>query len=136
MPHHVVERVVAALNDRGKAIRGSRVLVLGVAYKPNVDDCRESPAFEIIELLEGRAAIVSYNDPHIPILPPRRNYAIRMESTPLTPDVLREQDCVLIATDHDAYDFEHILEHVALLVDARGATRRYGLQCDAKVVMA
>ena len=136
MPHHVVERVVAALNDRGKAIRGSRVLVLGVAYKPNVDDCRESPAFEIIELLEGRAAIVSYNDPHIPILPPRRNYAIRMESTPLTPDVLREQDCVLIATDHDAYDYQHILEHVALLVDARGATRRYGLQCDAKVVMA
>ena len=136
MPHHVVERVVAALNDRGKAIKGSRVLVLGVAYKPNVDDCRESPAFEIIELLQGRAAIVSYNDPHIPFLPPRRNYAIRMESTCLTPDVLREQDCVLIATDHDAYDYEHILEHVPLLVDARGATRRYGLRGDAKVVMA
>jgi len=127
---------VAALNDRGKAVRGSRVLVLGVAYKPNVDDCRESPAFEIIELLEGRAAIVSYNDPHIPFLPSMRNYAIRMESTPLTPDVLREQDCVLIATDHGAYDYEHILRHAGLVVDSRGATRRCASRGDARIVMA
>ena len=136
MPHHVVDRVVTALNDRGKPIKGSRVLVLGVAYKPDVDDCRESPAFEIIELLQGRGAIVSYNDPHIPILPPRRGYAIRMESVPLTPDVLGGQDCVLIATDHGAYDYESILRHVGLVVDSRGATRRLASRAAARIVMA
>src|SRR5512135_1289948 len=106
MPAFVVSKVAAALNERGKSIKGSRVLVLGVAYKPNVDDCRESPAFEIMELLQDRGALVSYNDPHIPVLPPRRGYAIRLESIPLTPDTLGGRDCVLIATDHDAYDYE------------------------------
>jgi len=136
MPHHIVDRVVAALNDRGKSIKESRVLVLGAAYKPNVDDCRESPAFEIMELLQGRGAIISYNDPHIPVLPQRRNYAIRLESIPLTPEILEEQDCVLIATDHDAYDYESILKHVDLLVDTRGATRRCAARGNAKVIMA
>jgi len=136
MPHHVVDRVASALNDRGKPIRGSRVMILGVAYKPDVDDCRESPAFEIIELLQDRGAIVSYNDPHIPILPPRRGYEIRMESVPLTAGVLHVQDCVIIATDHGSYDYEYILEHVGLVVDTRGATRRRGSRDDPKIVMA
>ena len=136
MPHHVVDRVAAALNERGKSIRGSRVLVLGAAYKPNVDDCRESPAFEIMELLQDRGALVSYNDPHVPVLPPRRNYAIRLESVPLTTEILGEQDCVLISTDHDAYDYKFILKHVDLLVDTRGATRRCAARGNAKIIMA
>ena len=80
MPQYVVDRVALALNDRGKALRGSRVLVLGAAYKPDVDDCRESPAVELMELLQERGAEVSYNDPHVPVLPPLRGHAIRLES--------------------------------------------------------
>ncbi|CAN5877244.1 UDP-N-acetyl-D-glucosamine 6-dehydrogenase [soil metagenome] len=123
MPHRVVDRVVSALNDRSKALRGSRVLVLGAAYKPDVDDCRESPAVELMERLQDGGAIVSYNDPHVPALPPLRGHTIRLQSTPLTPATLAEQDCVLIATNHQAYDWEFIVRHSALVVDTRGATR-------------
>ena len=123
MPHHVVDRVMAALNDRGKPLKGSRVLVLGAAYKPNVDDCRESPAFELMELLQDRGAVVSYNDPHVPVLPPLRGHTIRLESMPLTPETLAAQDCVLIATDHALYDWDFIVRHSDLVVDTRGATR-------------
>src|SRR5271165_1559373 len=123
MPHHVVDRVIAALNDRGRALRGSRILVLGAAYKPNVDDCRESPAFELMELLQERGAEVSYNDPHVPVLPPLRGHTIRLESTPLSPQVLRAQDCVLVATDHALFDWDEIIRHSSLLIDTRGATR-------------
>jgi UDP-N-acetyl-D-glucosamine dehydrogenase len=124
MPHYVVERVAAALNDRGRALKGSRILVLGAAYKPNVDDCRESPAYELMELLQERGAIIAYNDPHVPVLPPLRGHSIRLESVPLSPETLAAQDCVLIATDHALYDWETIARHARLLVDTRGATRR------------
>jgi UDP-N-acetyl-D-glucosamine dehydrogenase len=124
MPHHVVERVTTALNDAGKAVRGSRVLILGAAYKPNVDDCRESPSFELMELLRDRGAIVTYNDPHIPVLPVVRRHAIPLESTPLTPEALEAVDCLLVATDHAAYDWELIARHARLIVDTRGALRR------------
>ena len=123
MPHHVVERVAAALNDDGKAVKESRILVLGAAYKPNVDDCRESPAVELMELLKERGASVAYSDPHVPALPPLRGHAIRLESTPLGPDVLRSQDCVLIATDHRAFDWSEVVRHARLVVDTRGVTR-------------
>src|SRR5205807_4316166 len=96
MPHHVLDRVAAALNDRGVSLKGSRVLVLGVAYKPDVDDCRESPAVELMELLQDRGALVAYHDPHVPTLPPLRGHTIRQESVPLTPETLAAQDCVLI----------------------------------------
>jgi UDP-N-acetyl-D-glucosamine dehydrogenase len=102
MPHHVVERVAEALNGEGKPLRGSRVLVLGAAYKPEVDDCRESPAVELMELLEERGACVSYSDPHVPDLPRLRGHTIALSSTPLSAEVLSSQDCVLIATDHKA----------------------------------
>jgi UDP-N-acetyl-D-glucosamine dehydrogenase len=124
MPHYVIERVISALNDRGKPLKGSRVLVLGAAYKPNVDDCRESPSFELLELLEGRGARVAYHDPHVPVLPPLRGHTIRLESEPLTAELLEGQDCVLIATDHEAFDWGFIVRHASLLVDTRGATRR------------
>ena len=135
MPHYVVQRVIESLNDLGKTIRGARVLALGAAYKPNVDDCRESPFFEIVELLQKRGAVVAYNDPHIPVLPPRRNYSVRLESQPLTIEVLAAQDCVLILTDHAAYDYEFIVPHSPLLIDTRGATRHISVQGE-KIIRA
>ncbi len=123
MPQHVVDRVTAALNDRGKALRGSRVLVLGAAYKRDVDDCRESPAVELMDLLQERGASVSYSDPHVPVLPQMRRHDIRLESVTLTPELLATSDCVLIATDHSAFDWETIVRCSTLVVDTRGVTR-------------
>src|SRR5262249_51815071 len=126
----------SALNERGKALKGSRILVLGAAYKPDVDDCRESPAFDLMELFLARGAVVAYNDPHIPALPPVRGHSLRMESVPLTPEVLGSQDCVLIVTDHASYDWEFIATHASLLVDTRGATRGVGRRPGASIVPA
>lgn len=122
MPQYVVQRVADALNDDGKALKGSRILVLGIAYKKDVDDPRESPAFEIIEHLQAKGALVSYNDPHIPSLPPMRHHSLRMDSQPLAPEFLAEQDCVLIVTDHSAYDWDLVVENTNLVVDTRNAT--------------
>jgi UDP-N-acetyl-D-glucosamine dehydrogenase len=123
MPAYVVDRVVAALNDDGKALKGARVCVLGVAYKKDVDDPRESPAFEIIERLQARGARVSYSDPHVPSLPRMRHHpGLEMDSRPLTPSFLAEQDCVLIVTDHTRFDYELIVKHARLVVDTRNAT--------------
>lgn len=122
MPQYVVQRIADALNDDGKPLRGSRVCVLGVAYKKDVDDPRESPAFAILELLQAKGAMVSYNDPLIPTLPPMRHYTLRMDSQPLAPEFLAEQDCVLIVTDHSAYDWDLVVENTRLVVDTRNAT--------------
>ncbi|MGH7169533.1 MAG: nucleotide sugar dehydrogenase [Gemmataceae bacterium] len=122
MPQRVIERVADALNDDGKALRGSRVCVLGVAYKKDVDDPRESPAFTIMELLQAKGALVSYNDPYISTLPPMRHHTLRMDSQPLSPEFLGEQDCVLIVTDHSAYDWDLVVENTSLVVDTRNAT--------------
>ena len=103
--------------------RRSYICVLGAAYKKDVDDPRESPAFEILELLEKRGAFVSYNDPYIPSLPPMRHHSIRLHSEPLTPEFLAAQDCVLIVTDHSAYQYDWIVRHSRLVVDTRNATR-------------
>jgi UDP-N-acetyl-D-glucosamine dehydrogenase len=121
MPQYAIERVADALNDEGKALKGSRVCVLGVAYKKDVDDPRESPAFAILELLRSKGAIVSYNDPHVPRLPPMRHHQLRMDSQPLSPEFLAEQDCVLIVTDHSVYDWDFIVENTSLVVDTRNA---------------
>lgn len=123
MPGYVIERLAKALNDRGKPVKGSRVLVLGAAYKPDVDDPRESPAFELLERLRDQGAKVSYNDPHIPVLPRMRHHTIRLESVELTPEQLRSQDCVLICTDHSTYDWPEIVRQSPLIVDTRNATR-------------
>jgi UDP-N-acetyl-D-glucosamine dehydrogenase len=122
MPRYVVDRTAEALNDDGKAVRGSRVCVLGVAYKKDVDDPRESPAFEIMEMLEGRGAVVSYSDPHVPALPRMRRHALRLESRALTAEFLAAQDCVLVVTDHSAFDYDFIVRHSRLVVDTRNAT--------------
>jgi UDP-N-acetyl-D-glucosamine dehydrogenase len=124
MPHFVLEKITDALNDRGKPVRGSRVLLLGMAYKKDVDDCRESPGFELMDILLRKGAVVAYNDPYIPELPPTRNHPhLRMASQPLTAECLASQDCVVVVTDHSAYDWPFVVEHAPLVVDTRNATR-------------
>jgi UDP-N-acetyl-D-glucosamine dehydrogenase len=122
MPQYVVERIGLALNEFGKPHKGSKICILGVAYKKDVDDPRESPAFTILELLERRGARISYNDPHIPSLPAMRHHHIRLSSEELTPAFLAAQDCLVIVTDHSAYDFQFIVDHAPLVVDTRNAT--------------
>ena len=124
MPAYVVSRVADALNDRGRSVKGSRILLLGMAYKKDVDDPRESPGFELMGLLMAKGAEVDYNDPHIPSLPPmRRHPGLKKDSRPLTEEFLGSRDCVVVATDHSAYDWAWIVAHSPLVVDARGATR-------------
>ena len=125
MPYHVVESVASALNDRQKAIKGSRILVLGVAYKKDVDDLRESPALKIIEQLALRGGRVDYNDPYFPQIHKIRHYNFEgMKSVPIDSKSLPGYDCVLIATDHSSYDYPMIVECSQLVVDTRNATRR------------
>jgi UDP-N-acetyl-D-glucosamine dehydrogenase len=122
MPLYVVNRVAEYLNEHAKPVKGSRICVLGVAYKKNVDDPRESPAFAIMEMLKQRGALISYNDPHVPSLPQMRHHTIRLDSEPLSEEFLASQDCVLILTDHSAYDYGWIVKHAKLVVDTRNAT--------------
>ncbi len=122
MPRYVVHRVAEALNEHAKAVKGSRVCVLGVAYKKDVDDPRESPAFEILELLKDRGAHVSYHDPYIPELPAMRHHHIRLKSEPLSPEYLANQDCVLVVTDHSCVNYDWVVRHARLVVDTRNAT--------------
>jgi UDP-N-acetyl-D-glucosamine dehydrogenase len=126
MPYHVLESVGRALNRHKKAVNGSRVLILGVAYKKDIDDLRESPALTIIELLQKEGAEVSYNDPYFPEVGRGRKYDLQMKCAPL--DELGQYDCVLIVTDHSDYDYERIVRESKLVVDTRKATR--GIQND------
>jgi UDP-N-acetyl-D-glucosamine dehydrogenase len=120
MPEWVVNKVVRALNDRGKAIKDSRILMLGIAYKKNVDDVRESPAAAIMELLREQGAVLSYSDPHVPRFPRMREHRFDLESVQPSAQVLSQQDCVILVTDHDGFDFDSILAHSRLVVDTRG----------------
>jgi len=123
MPRRVVARIESALSDRGRALKGARVLLLGAAYKPDIDDERESPFYEIAEGLIERGAEVSYHDPHIPRLRPTRRHDLGLESVELTPDALSGADCVVIVTNHSAFDPREIVKHAKLVVDTRNATR-------------
>src|SRR5438105_10774209 len=124
IPRYVVEKVSAALNDRSKAIRGAKILILGVAYKKDVDDVRESPALEIMELLQEKGAVLSYSDPYIPRLHKMRHYDFsHMASVQLTEDVLKTSDVALITTDHGSFDYQWIVDHALLVIDTRNATR-------------
>jgi UDP-N-acetyl-D-glucosamine dehydrogenase len=126
MPEYVIQRTMLALNDHGKAVRGAKVLVLGLAYKPNVDDVRESPSFELIQRLRALGADVSYNDPHVPASHAMRHYPDlpAMRSVELNAQSLGAYDCVLVATDHAAYDWQMVAESAKLIVDSRGALRK------------
>lgn len=123
MPDYVVNRTMLALNQHAKAIKGAKILVLGLAYKPDVDDVRESPSFEIIEKLEHLGAEVDYNDPHVPATHKMRHHDLQMQSVPLNATSLKNYDCVVIATHHAAYDWQLVADHARLIVDTRNATR-------------
>ena len=123
MPHWVVQKVADALNDHGKAVKGSRILVLGLAYKKNIDDTRESPAVEIMSLLQDKGAIVEYSDPHVPTFPQKRDYSFDLESVELTAKSIASYDCLVLATDHDGFDYDLLPAHSQLLIDTRGRLR-------------
>ena len=124
MPYHVVEAVAAALNEQQKSLKGSKVLLLGVAYKKDVDDLRESPSLKLLELLTDRGATLDYNDPYFPALFKMRHYDFsNMRSVNLAPEKIASYDCVLIATDHSSYDYEALVRDARLVVDTRNATR-------------
>ena len=123
MPYHVLARTMDALNERRKCLKGSKVLVLGVAYKKDIDDDRESPSYEVMELLMKYGAEVFYNDPHIPRLKPARKHKYVMESTPLSEEALAAMDAVMILTDHTAYDYDWIVRLSSLVIDTRNATK-------------
>lgn len=120
MPQWVVGKVMDALNEYGKPIKGSRILVLGLAYKKNIDDTRESPAVEIMDLLQSKGAEIAYSDPHVPNFPRKRDYHFDLHSESLDPDNIASFDCLVIATDHDEFDYSKLYEFAHLIVDTRG----------------
>lgn len=122
MPHYVVAKTIEALNERRKSLKGSKVLVLGLAYKKDIDDLRESPSIELIELLRRKGAKVDYNDPYIPRTHKQRQHDLKMSSKKLSAKMLAGYDAVLISTDHSAYDYNWIVKHAKLVIDARNAT--------------
>src|SRR3989440_79024 len=125
IPYYVVDRIGEALNDHAKSVRGAKILVLGVAYKKDVDDVRESPALEIMELLQHKGAVLSYSDPYIPRLHKMRAYDFsHMSSVDLSEEVLKSHDLALITTNHTNFDYQRIVDHSPLIVDTRNATRQ------------
>lgn len=132
MPQWVVHKLIDALNHEGKPIRKSKILVLGIAYKKNVDDVRESPAIHLMEILVKKGAIVEYSDPHLPVFPKMREHHFDLKSIPLTKENLAEFDAVVLTTAHDLFDFEFIKTHAKLIIDTRGVY----LERDPKVIKA
>lgn len=124
MPEWVVSKIVDSLNDHGKALKGSRVLVLGIAYKKNVDDMRESPSVHIMEILRHKGAEVNYSDPYVPVFPRMREHSFDLSSVTLSAESLAGYDCVLVATDHSNFDYELIRKQAPLIVDSRGVYRQ------------
>ena len=135
MPYYVIEKTMEALNKHKKSLNGSRILVLGVAYKKDVDDDRESPGYAIMKMLLEKGAVVHYNDPWIPKLHTTRKYNFQMDSTPITPELLTQMDAVIIITDHSDYDWAEIVEHANLIIDTRNATKKVK-GAGEKIVMA
>lgn len=120
MPHWVVNKVATALNDRGRAINGSKILVLGIAYKKNVDDMRESPSVKLMEILREKGANIAYSDPHVPVFPKMREHHFVLESVRLTAESIASYDLLLLATNHSAFDYDLIQKHARVIVDTRG----------------
>ncbi len=120
MPDYVINKVVDALNQNEKSLKGSSILVLGISYKRNVDDMRESPSVIIMEKLEAKGAIVSYSDPHVPVFPKMRAHSFDLKSVDITDENLKGYDCVIVATDHKKFDYDLIIDKSNLVVDTRG----------------
>ncbi|MFW9270423.1 UDP-N-acetyl-D-glucosamine 6-dehydrogenase [Pseudomonas sp. NR3] len=123
MPEYVVGKLMDGLNNRGKALKNSKVLVLGIAYKKNVDDMRESPSVEIMELVSAKGGVVAYSDPHVPVFPKMREHNFNLTSEILSAENLASFDAVILATDHDGFDYGFISKYAQLLVDTRGKYR-------------
>jgi UDP-N-acetyl-D-glucosamine dehydrogenase len=123
MPEYVVTKLMDALNDHKKAIRGSKILVLGLAYKKDIDDVRESPSLELIELLQAKGAKVDYNDPYCPRTHKMREHNLKMTSKELSARMLKSYDAVLVSTDHSDYDYQFIVSNAQLVIDTRNATK-------------
>lgn len=124
MPQWVANKITDALNEREKSLKGSRILVLGIAYKRDVDDMRESPSVLVMEILRDRGAIVEYSDPNVPVFPKMREHTFNLKSVSLTPDSLASYDCVALLTDHSDFDYSLILKSAKLIVDTRGKYRQ------------
>ncbi|OGW35098.1 MAG: UDP-N-acetyl-D-glucosamine dehydrogenase [Nitrospirae bacterium GWD2_57_9] len=122
MPYYVVGKVADGLNAQGKCVTGSKILILGLSYKKDIDDTRESPSLKLMELLAEKGATVDFNDPYIPQTKKMRMYDLKKSSVALTPGNLKRYDCIVVATDHSCYDYSFILEHAQLVVDTRNAT--------------
>jgi UDP-N-acetyl-D-glucosamine dehydrogenase len=125
MPYYIVEKVMHSLNQRGKSIKGSKILILGLAYKKDIDDTRESPSLKLMELLMNHEALVDYNDPYIMYMKRVRKYDLKKKSVPLTIETLKKYDCVIIATDHSIYDYELIVNNSSLIIDTRNVTKKF-----------
>ena len=123
MPEYVVEKLRNALDRRQKSLKGSKILILGIAYKKNVDDMRESPSVEIMDILKYRDAIIEYSDPHVQIFPKMRKHSYDLVSQDINPEMLSKYDAVILTTDHDKFDYDMILKHSDLIIDARGKYR-------------
>ncbi|MCU7495107.1 MAG: nucleotide sugar dehydrogenase [Ignavibacteria bacterium] len=135
MPYYVVEKTFEALNQRQKSMKGSRVLILGAAYKKDIDDTRESPSLKLIDIFREKGAIVDYNDPYMPKLPKTRKYKFDMVSAELTPENLEKFDLVVLSTDHSSYDYELISRKAQLIIDTRNAFGSRGIR-NPKIVKA
>lgn len=122
VPYYVVAKIQDALNERGKSIKGARILILGVAYKKDVDDARESPALAIMDLLQKKGAVILYHDPYIPSLPSFRKYSFKLKSSPLTDQLLRRVDAAVVVTDH-SIDYRRIVKLAPLIIDTRNVTK-------------
>lgn len=129
-PYYVVQRVMEILNNHGKSLKNAKVLILGAAYKKNIDDMRESPSLKLIEIFRSKGANVYYNDPYVPKLPPTRKYNFDMNSVELSKENLENFDAVLLSTNHDDYDYEFIIQNSKLVIDTRNAFRKHGVQSD------
>ena len=123
VPYYVVAKIQDALNGRGKSIKGAKILILGVAYKKDIDDARETPALSIMELLRKKGAVLFYHDPYIPILPSFRKYYFKLKSSPLTQELLQRMDAVVVVTDHSVIDYSWIVKHSPLIIDTRNVTK-------------
>jgi UDP-N-acetyl-D-glucosamine dehydrogenase len=120
MPRWVIGKTMDALNERGRSLKGAKVLVLGIAYKKNVDDMRESPAVKLMELLRDKGAAVEYSDPHVPVFPKMREHSFDLKSVDLSPALIAQYDLILLATDHAKFDYDMLQKHAKLIVDTRG----------------
>jgi UDP-N-acetyl-D-glucosamine dehydrogenase len=135
VPYYVVAKIQDALNGRGKSIKGAKILILGVAYKKDVDDARESPALAIMDLLQRKGAVILYHDPYISALPPFRKYYFKLKSSPLTKRLLQKIDAVVVVTDHSSVDYSWVVKHAPLVIDTRNVTKNMK-QWKKKIVRA